>query len=112
MIFVLFSQHASNPIEISATGSIKGFATSLEKAQQILQEILIKENQQDKVAIHGVIIQYQEGALESSIWTLTKDQYIVSGYECQNQKCIVNRQVPVDDLDARTIGEDDNCIVM
>lgn len=112
MIYIIFTQHASNPVEISSTGAIKGFALSVERATNILKEILIKENQEDNACVHGVVIQYKEGPLEEAMWTLTKDQYVVSSYQCQDGICVENNQVPVDDLNKRVIESKPCCSVM
>jgi hypothetical protein len=100
-VFILFTSHAPRPIEISASGAVKGFSRSLERGKAILQEILLRENQEDQVPVNGVIVQYREGALTSAMWTLNRDQYVVAGYQCQHGECIENDQVLVDDFDAR-----------
>ena len=110
MIFVIFTQHITSPIEISETGSVKGFALSLEKAEDILKEVLINENKQDQCYVHGVIIKYQEGALTEAMWTINDNQYIVSRYQCKDGVCIKNDKVPVDDFNLRVKGK--YCIIM
>ena len=112
MIYIIFTQHASYPVEISSTGAIKGFARSVEQATTILKEILIKENQEDKIGVHGVVIQYKEGPLKEAMWTLTTDQCVVSSYQCQDGKCVENNKVPVDDLNKRVVESKHGCIMM
>ena len=112
MIYIIFTQHASYPVEISSTGAIKGFALSVERATTLLKESLLKENQEDKVDVHGVVIQYKEGPLKEAMWTLTKDQCVVSSYQCQDGKCVENNQVPVDDFNKRVIGSKPGCSMM
>ena len=112
MIYIIFTQHASYPVEISSTGAIKGFALSVERATTLLKESLLKENQEDKVDVHGVVIQYNEGPLKEAMWTLTKDQCVVSSYQCQDGKCVENNQVPVDDLNKRVVESKPGCSMM
>ena len=104
MIYVIFSQHAYKAVEISSTSSIKGFSSDLNNAKKILHDILISENRKDRISNHGVVIQYEEGALKTPMWSVSNNM-VIAAYKCNNNICEYNDNIHIDDLNARTIKE-------
>lgn len=105
-IYIIFSQHANTPIEICHTGSIKGFSTDINQAKQLAKELVQKENIEDAVDVHSVVVRYTEGLLDSAIWSLNQKHFVVAGYVCKNKICHYNLNIPVDDLNQRVLSSE------